>query len=656
LKQVIKTSVTDTYDFEVEGKKELERDYNTIHEDISRVWLPRSLPDEHEEKDIPIAATKYTMPVTIKITQSKIGRKNFQKQRVLVAILRLFQSVQPETYISPLIDDGTAKDLVIPEEVPLDDRLFRKYMDKATTGSRTMFAAKFVIKSNYMLHQFKYQELVIDYLREENMNIEINNLDCILPVPVGFFENLIARNETIDLYAKRLFDILPKGAPHFQLNVQSIKARHDRTRVLLLSCKPNDVIIMQEIMKSLHKENRVEFLTWKLWTNMVDEKKQTIILSQNKYTGECRSHVLSGFIDEDRDIPMVIEDKNNPDGSTRKLEKLETTSVNDYLLEIKSGDGTNLFEFVYPTTLGTKEFIVAWHHNEEAKDFLELGIGELARQMNEKSRNLVFEDPDRAFIDSCGPAWEPYYRIKDIESTVKHNFKNKRSRIEADERTTTAEIVAIQKMSNADITTPTQAKENYTIRTVPVIEHAQAKTPVTNSFSKNNAIPSPGTCSTMNTKTTDMSSMTTNNEIDLVKQMRAEMDELQNEIRNKPQITMELIDSKLENQGNRLRAELTTELTKKIVEESKETNKVFVECFKELRTEIEVDKLAKQKTQNDVNMNLQMILSLLGKTSISQKQDNSQQDTNMMEVHGKEDYSTNGTMLRPTEDYEMTHK
>ena len=42
------------------------------------------------------------------------------------------------------------------------------------------------------------------------MNIEINCLDCVIPTPIGFFENsTTARHETMDLYAKRLHDMLP---------------------------------------------------------------------------------------------------------------------------------------------------------------------------------------------------------------------------------------------------------------------------------------------------------------------------------------------------------------------------------------------------------------------------------------------------------------
>jgi hypothetical protein len=638
LKNVVKKSNVDEYDFDIEGKKELERDYNTIHEDISRIWLPRKLPEEYEREDTPIVATKYTMPVTIRMFQAKGGRKNFHKQRILVALMKILQTVQPETYISPLVDDGTVKDLVIPEEVPLDDRLFRKYMEKAVTGSRMLFVGKVVIKSNTMLHQFKYQEIVLDYLRDECMNIDINTLDCVAPAPVGFFEHLIARNETIDLYAKRLYDLLPSKAPPFQLNVQTIKARHDRTRVLMLNCKPNDVIIMQEIMKKLHAEEKVEFMTWKMWNPMIDEKKETVILSLNKHTGESRSHVLNGFIDEDIEVPMIIEEKSN-DCNNNKNEKLEKITVNEFLMNIKAGDGTNLFEFVYPTTLGCKEFIVEWHHNEEAKEFLEVGIGELARHMNENSRKLVFQDPDQAFMDSCGPAWEPYYRMKDIASTVTHSTKNKRIRIENEDKANSkfksyAEIVAIQNIQPKAPPTMTTMTSPTILTTVTTMHK-----PIANNFSKK-SVESPSN----NTTTTAISSIT-NNDGDVIKQMRLEMEELRNEIRSKPQLSMELIDEQIENQGKRLQQEITGTLTKRIAEESKETNKVFVECFKELREEIEVDKVKNSKIQNDVNNNLQMILALLGKTSL---QDN-KQDQDMVEASSRADYASNGRMTKQGE-------
>jgi hypothetical protein len=78
-------------DYDIAGQKALEKDYNMIHEEVSRVWLPRTLPPETDAFETPIANTKYTMPVTVRINVPK-NRKGFNKQRVMVALLRLCQS------------------------------------------------------------------------------------------------------------------------------------------------------------------------------------------------------------------------------------------------------------------------------------------------------------------------------------------------------------------------------------------------------------------------------------------------------------------------------------------------------------------------------------------------------------------------------------
>jgi hypothetical protein len=365
-----------------------------------------------------------------------------------------------------------------------------------------------------MLHQFKYQESFIDYLREEHMNVELNNLECILPMQVGFFEFIVARNETMDLYAKRLQDILPKGAPKFQLNLSTIKAKHDRARVLMVSCKPNDLIIMENIMKNLVAAEKIHFHLWKFFHTMELDKKQTVILEQNKHNGDYRSHMLHGFIDEDEEICMIIEENSN---NNKTKDKLSKTTVDDYLRNIRAGDGTPLFEIVYPTTLGCKEFITPFHHNEEAKEFLEIGLGEIARDMNEASRAKVFADPDAAFNESLGAKWEPYYRAREIEST--NTYKNKRNRTDKDddERMKTsyksyAEIAAFQKIES----TPTTKLMTTTI-TKPVQTHriTNTITPfIVNKTSNNVTSPSP----------TEVSTLTNNIENEAIKQMQSEME------------------------------------------------------------------------------------------------------------------------------------
>jgi hypothetical protein len=46
--------------------------------------------------------------------------------------------MQPETYVTTLTEDKEEEDIIMPEEVPLDDRRFNKYMERAVTGSRSV--------------------------------------------------------------------------------------------------------------------------------------------------------------------------------------------------------------------------------------------------------------------------------------------------------------------------------------------------------------------------------------------------------------------------------------------------------------------------------------------------------------------------------------
>jgi hypothetical protein len=188
--------------------------------------------------------------------------------------------------------------------------------------------------------------------------------------------------------------MLPNNCPKFQLSVQRLRIKYgDKCRVLMMQSAPDDSNTLIIAMKELIKEKQIKFCTWRLYTGLSDEQKQTIIDSQNN---NYRSITLSGFADYDIEVPMVIY--NGPKDEQREPHWLEKITVNEYISKhIISGDGTPLFTGVQPTINNTKEFCMPLHLYEEAKEWAEVGIGELCRNMNEVSTNIIFKTQKMRF-------------------------------------------------------------------------------------------------------------------------------------------------------------------------------------------------------------------------------------------------------------------
>jgi hypothetical protein len=103
------------------GANQLIKEEKAIQEDYSSRYAPMYLPPEpvHDfDWTIPINTNK-VLPVTVRVTApSKYKVKN---GRVLVALLRGLQKVDPVTYIAPTCDGFENEKILHPSQVPPDD-------------------------------------------------------------------------------------------------------------------------------------------------------------------------------------------------------------------------------------------------------------------------------------------------------------------------------------------------------------------------------------------------------------------------------------------------------------------------------------------------------------------------------------------------------
>jgi hypothetical protein len=171
----------------------------------------------------------------------------------------------------------------------------------------------------------------------------------------------------------------------------------------------------------------VNFFPMNEYQSCLPGQKLNIVSRINTWSAAHRSLLITGFIDNDDDIPMVFNAEKYPD------EPLTKIGVTEFLgSKIKAGDGKNLFCKVYPPFQGTREVECELHQFAQAHSYVKVAHGELTRNMDEEAMMLVFAEPDNAVIMArSDELWEPHYRATTIENMPikeKEKFQTKRSR------------------------------------------------------------------------------------------------------------------------------------------------------------------------------------------------------------------------------------
>jgi hypothetical protein len=421
------TKVDNDDDWIMTNQKEFDREKKATTEYFSNIYLPRYLPNVVNNTDT-IRHTTIVLPLSIKVLPNKDRRAKFRQSRIIYAVLGAMQKVFKETYLGPIEDDPTITLINNLDEIPLEMNNIKEYLATPIQPKQSLFLGKIYIHTNHYLQEYQANEIFTDYLRKENIIIEINDLDDVNPVQLGFVENIIPRNDTIQMHQNRLNALMPNNAPKFQLCISSLWGKTgERCKVVMIKC---DDINKEGFLQTFEKLNDEKILSFFPMTDYTSgcsqEQKTTIIKRINTRMAHYRSILIGGFCDNDDNVPMVFNDENQNNNI------LTTTGVTEYLSKcIKNSNGDNLFHHVYPPQNGMREVVVKLINFSQAISFRKVAHGELARNMDAASIEKVFLDPIQADLDSVKDPWKPNGRVMNViptPTTNSNEYKAKRQR------------------------------------------------------------------------------------------------------------------------------------------------------------------------------------------------------------------------------------
>jgi hypothetical protein len=90
------------------------------------------------------------------------------------------------------------------KQVPLNEAKLKTYLATPMVVKNGIFFAKIYVHSNHSLQEYKRHTEFTQYLKAENIIMDINDLDDINPTQLGFLEESMAKYENLETTTLRL--------------------------------------------------------------------------------------------------------------------------------------------------------------------------------------------------------------------------------------------------------------------------------------------------------------------------------------------------------------------------------------------------------------------------------------------------------------------
>lgn len=383
-------------------------------------YAPKTLLPDNGNRRLIDAETNLTIPTLLIIKPKR--KVNYDLGRILHGLLIALQNNNPEISFGPIdLGDSETPRINNVDQISGDTKILQKYVDNPRQTNWGTFVARIVVHSNTDLHKIRLSDIQLrNWLQEEKISIEYNDLKATAAANVGIIYNVCPREDSVKLQQDRLKQYLVgRDYGDFHVRRQTIQLGEKKpivkSTVFMIVAGKQDVITVNKALEYLDDNEFISYMSWEEYRNLAYLQKKKFIEDQRDFMKDNASLLIDGFIDHGNNVPMVYKEENDDlegmivDSNTEPTHPLETVSVTTYLLNmIKTGKGNPIFEHVYPPIRGVREVLVRKQQIVEAASFIKSCHGELARKMNDKSIRMVFKNPESAIKAAEQDPWRPF--------------------------------------------------------------------------------------------------------------------------------------------------------------------------------------------------------------------------------------------------------
>lgn len=145
-------------------------------------------------------------------------------------------------------------------------------------------------------------------MRKKGIILIENNLDCIIPVNIAFFQGVFLRHSHQYLHEKRIQQLLPTTSPKFRVSIDRIRVGSSFTSVVMISTTFGDIEFYKEFFKDRKRFNLEGYqpILWQDFISLAIKQRQTIVNDQNSYLKTYLHFFVEGY--KTTDVTMMEEE------------------------------------------------------------------------------------------------------------------------------------------------------------------------------------------------------------------------------------------------------------------------------------------------------------------------------------------------------------
>jgi hypothetical protein len=208
------------------------------------------------------------------------------EHQIFVAVTTAILMACPGTMIDVIT---SMENLTSVKEVQASSYKLEDYLEISNTNGRVWFG-RIYIRSAQPFYIMRQNNMLKMWLKEEKMDLEVNNLDAIRLENVGMFVDCHPKDQLFHIHEYYLRQIFPeKGTPEFMLQTWYMNI-HDNPSgtTLLLQTAPEHVQTMYYLIETYESIIIMTFILWKQWRPLQPGKKLTIFNEQISYMNRLK--------------------------------------------------------------------------------------------------------------------------------------------------------------------------------------------------------------------------------------------------------------------------------------------------------------------------------------------------------------------------------
>ena len=402
-----------------------------------------------------------------------IPEKNAKTLSVLNSIIRIMAATKfadPTTRIIATDKNGNETEFAGAKSMPTNNEenreFINQFVEEPRITARNELVGLITMRSEVNFREIKRSNQVKQGLNEQpRIFLTPNYLSVVTPVLVGFFVNNYPRHDSPETFHVRVDNYIRTYDPEirYQVDLGPIWAKGRKMTVYKIMTSLENKENLRAIMNYHENYGNIdEYVCAAEFFSLTDEEKAKMIIHQVEFCNKNKSIFIHGI--KDIYVPVRIDAEEGDEVGQGTVAKWLNGRLTSY--------GKKMFTRVYQACNGTVELYVEAAHHKEAMDWARLSTSEIAKELNEKSMEEFFIDPQDAYDKmAVQPEWKPHTLGKRIEhlvtpdATTKTNHARKQAvTLSYDEENTKAE--------------PTKGKESYQKKGTKVKEKEVAITKI----------------------------------------------------------------------------------------------------------------------------------------------------------------------------------